>query len=124
MLDLFYPPTIAPQASRTVTLCADDDPEEMKQQQRMQALRKAWAARVKYGAPMINATAEEKAAARRERDAIRREAARGSARHEAIKAAKRDGYAAMTEEERQARLKYQREWYARRKSNTSTIERT
>jgi hypothetical protein len=115
MLDLFYPPTIAPQSSRTVTLCTDDDPEELKRQQRLQALRKAWAARAKYGVPMVGATAEEKAAAKRERDAIRRDAARGSPRHEAIKAAKRNGYAAMTEEQRQARLAYQREWYARSK---------
>ena len=116
MIDLFQPRAPMKAQARMVKLCIDDDPAAMQAEQRMQALRLAWAARTKRGQPLIGASAQERAQARRIKDAERRAEARGTARHAAAKAAKLAAYHAMTEQERAALRAYQRDWYARRKA--------
>jgi hypothetical protein len=116
VIDLFQPRAPMKAQARMVKLCIDDDPAAMQAEQRMQALRLAWAARTKRGQPLIGASAQDRAQARRRKDAERRAEMQGTARHAAAKAAKLAAYHAMTEEERAALRAYQRDWYARRKA--------
>ena len=121
MLDLFQPVAIVPANVRRVILADMDAPigEEEKQRQRMAALRLAWAARSKDGKVRYGQTRDEKLARRRERDALKRQAAIGSPAHEALKAQKRANYAALTPEQKKAILAQKREWYARTKRMTT-----
>ena len=115
MLDLFQPPKVVPKPTRVV--CQMPDLEAEKRQQRLDALRLAWAARSKDGTVQFNATRAEKLAKRRKRDAEKRRQMIGSPAHEVLKAQKRANYHALTVEQKKERQRYQREWYARRNAN-------
>jgi hypothetical protein len=113
MLDLFQPPVVQPVPTRVI--CHMPDYATERQQQRIDALRKAWVARSKGGEVRYGDSHEEKLARRREYDRKVREQKRGSAEHEAAKAKKRNRYHSLTDAQKKAVLAQKREWYARKK---------